>query len=99
MKQAQNGEAAQEESLFDQIDTDEQQTPEQKRHMVSQEDRHDGPQASESSDSLENSFRETELASDDEVAEQQVVEKRRLLSHKKPNKEALSMLQHSHDDH
>ena len=54
---------------------------------------------SSSEDSLEKSFKDTELASDDEEAEQQIAAARAERTLKEPNAEALNLLSYSQEEH
>lgn len=63
---------AQEEEKEDNLDSSDNESPEKKKIMVSQNSMMFSPgkhEEDESADSLEKSFHETELASDDEEAE------------------------------
>ena len=79
----------------DQAKESQTESPHQARQNVSEIDSQELFDDDASEDSLERSFRETELASDDEQAAQQVVEQMRLNSAKKPNEEAQNFLQNS----
>ena len=79
------------------------ESPEKKKIMVSKEDSMmfspDKQDNNESADSLENSFRETELASDDEEAERQITNAHENeINGKRINEKAYEMLQNSQEE-